>query len=762
MNLNKKDQIKSVGGIENEHSFHSRLFRRYMIYNLCFILIPVVMVMSIYFYQTEKQVRKDCLSSYQFAVKQVMRSVDSDISSLNAFAYKLSTDKNITPYRLRHGNYDSVEVIDQIKVYSSYFESYENMYLIVYGDEVMYSGRGTVSFPSVFKSTVSKVPNVYTYEGSWGAAEIKALLLNGDVNSSIPEGGMLMNRASEQCQLIVCPWKSAFGVRIGSVAAIVSCREYQELIEAGSENMDCAMLITDGNRNRVAFVDNGNKITDEQLKNYEEICTEGYTQASDGNWVVASISEINGWHYYMILPKNIIRIMTFSANQLLLISLIVLIFILILIGIWLAYRTYQPIRRLYTRIRDKADRDSAKNELDTIDTYITKMMESSSLFREQLSKSMQSETELSLQRLIAGTLPDNSIEDVCKKLGITGRKCAVSVINIFGGMRLWERNEKVLQPLAKIENVYTTELLYHDYIVLLMTFDEEMMLDERLNRVYAELQGCCGKGFTIGVGNACDDKRLLKDSLKEAIIAIEYGKVDEGMSIVHYASICVLNPTRLMTYAHTLQLDLLEALRARDEEAVSLALDRFKTLAEQQWDEAGLRYLVSLIVFCMRSAAQEVHLSDAAERIKQLEGCSNIGELFNKALNQAQDIMAYGSDSGTTRQNQVNDSILQYVDKNYKSSQLSLGAIADRFDVSSSYLSRVFREINGITFIDYITQKRMAEACRLLRTTDMRIQDVIEEVGYLDVASFSRKFKQIYGVTPGKYRDNFSGSEEDA
>lgn len=54
----------------------------------------------------------------------------------------------------------------------------------------------------------------------------------------------------------------------------------------------------------------------------------------------------------------------------------------------------------------------------------------------------------------------------------------------------------------------------------------------------------------------------------------------------------------------------------------------------------------------------------------------------------------------------------------------------------------------------------MSEAKRMLESTDMKVQSILEAVGYLDIASFSRKFKQIYGVSPGKYRENFRNSEE--
>lgn len=104
------------------------------------------------------------------------------------------------------------------------------------------------------------------------------------------------------------------------------------------------------------------------------------------------------------------------------------------------------------------------------------------------------------------------------------------------------------------------------------------------------------------------------------------------------------------------------------------------------------------------------------------------------------------------RQNQCAGDILQYVDAHYAEHELSLSSIAELFEMTTSSLSRLFSESTGMHFIDYLSQKRLAQATQLLKDTDMPISDIVAHIGYIDVSSFTRKFTKAYGASPTAYR----------
>lgn len=98
------------------------------------------------------------------------------------------------------------------------------------------------------------------------------------------------------------------------------------------------------------------------------------------------------------------------------------------------------------------------------------------------------------------------------------------------------------------------------------------------------------------------------------------------------------------------------------------------------------------------------------------------------------------------------DDIVAYVDQQYADYTLSLEHIALKYSISTSYLSRSFKEKTGLNFSQYISRCRMEEVIRLLLSTDAPLKDIIERVGYLDTPNFIRKFKKETGFTPGQYR----------
>ena len=82
---------------------------------------------------------------------------------------------------------------------------------------------------------------------------------------------------------------------------------------------------------------------------------------------------------------------------------------------------------------------------------------------------------------------------------------------------------------------------------------------------------------------------------------------------------------------------------------------------------------------------------------------------------------------------------------------MSLEYLAEKFGFSNFYWSRYFKEVVGQNFNDYVWTLRLERAKQLLVTT-MPLAEVVEHVGYIDVRSFTRRFKNAMGVTPTQYR----------
>ncbi|MDQ0662155.1 AraC family transcriptional regulator of arabinose operon [Arthrobacter ulcerisalmonis] len=86
-----------------------------------------------------------------------------------------------------------------------------------------------------------------------------------------------------------------------------------------------------------------------------------------------------------------------------------------------------------------------------------------------------------------------------------------------------------------------------------------------------------------------------------------------------------------------------------------------------------------------------------------------------------------------------------------------LADLAALVGVSSSHLSKLFREATGGGVLAHHTALKMARARRLLDTTDLTIAQVGREVGLQDQFYFSRQFRRLHGVSPSAYRAERKG-----
>lgn len=94
----------------------------------------------------------------------------------------------------------------------------------------------------------------------------------------------------------------------------------------------------------------------------------------------------------------------------------------------------------------------------------------------------------------------------------------------------------------------------------------------------------------------------------------------------------------------------------------------------------------------------------------------------------------------------------QIIAERFAEQELSLEGIAAELNVSHVYLSRLFKQEAGASFICVLTQTRIKEAIRLLSESDIPIHEIAERTGYESQHYFSTSFKKATGLPPNQYR----------
>lgn len=93
----------------------------------------------------------------------------------------------------------------------------------------------------------------------------------------------------------------------------------------------------------------------------------------------------------------------------------------------------------------------------------------------------------------------------------------------------------------------------------------------------------------------------------------------------------------------------------------------------------------------------------------------------------------------------------QYIGDNLQEA-LSLEVLASRCFYNPSYFSRIFKQKMGCSFSEYIRDKRISEAKRLLRETDLSMEEIAVAVGYSDRSAFHHVFSRCVEMSPKEYR----------
>ena len=96
--------------------------------------------------------------------------------------------------------------------------------------------------------------------------------------------------------------------------------------------------------------------------------------------------------------------------------------------------------------------------------------------------------------------------------------------------------------------------------------------------------------------------------------------------------------------------------------------------------------------------------------------------------------------------------VIHYVDQNL-AGDLSVSGIAESVHLNSVYLTRLFRQYSGLSLQQYIIEKRLAEAKRMLRNGQSPT-DVCYACGFNNYSNFSRTFTNPVKISPRQYQEN--------
>lgn len=191
-------------------------------------------------------------------------------------------------------------------------------------------------------------------------------------------------------------------------------------------------------------------------------------------------------------------------------------------------------------------------------------------------------------------------------------------------------------------------------------------------------------------------------------------------------------------------------LNAKDIKAIQELLDNLFFNIQQAQSYDYLQIAITEIFITLKiSYPHQFNLIETTIQDLILDNytLTDIKESMLLYIQQCLETIVHDKPSNTVLVNKVID----YINKNYAASDLSVAEISAHFDFTPTYLGTTFKKITQHSLLQYLTNVRMDKAKDLLANTDYSITEISELVGYSDVFYFSKKFKAIHGCSPKEY-----------
>ncbi|HIW33115.1 MAG TPA: helix-turn-helix transcriptional regulator [Candidatus Paenibacillus intestinavium] len=448
-----------------------------------------------------------------------------------------------------------------------------------------------------------------------------------------------------------------------------------------------------------------------------------------------------------------------------------------------ARKSYQPIQELSSSFPSFGLEKSAtsdKDELAQLSLYIQKMRDEGI----KMSKMINNQEVLSrnhlLQALLMGKLNVNNTKEANRNhlQKYFGKRETCSVIIIMFD----DYNTKVgKEPLKEqwllkyvicnvFENFsgehgihYSLDLAVDNGIVGIVSWSNDCAeeWEERSHTFAKQILAFMQRHFSCSLSCSVGELQPAEDlhmSFNSAIMLAEYRIFAGKQSIMMPSEVAQQRAAHLeedRRKVSDLVIDLNVAVSSRDPKKLQQLIEEMEKYFVLLEDASSFRTAYLQIVFSLNQFVNNIPLA-YREAIKyKLESLAEnqletVEEACAGLLHAAYGIQdSLGEESSDDR---LYSAMLEYVAENYMDYNLSLSMVAEKLSLTPSYVTRYFKNKNGLPLMQFVSKVRIDKAKEMLENSNLTIKEIVEQIGFVDENNFSRAFRKREGISPSKYR----------
>lgn len=220
--------------------------------------------------------------------------------------------------------------------------------------------------------------------------------------------------------------------------------------------------------------------------------------------------------------------------------------------------------------------------------------------------------------------------------------------------------------------------------------------------------------------------------------------------------ICAAYSWEAFEYPEELESKIKASIYNQNAEQTKKQIQIFKEYMEKRRYEpkkikAAYSKMIQHMLIALENSEKHIY-----EQIEPMGYSNKLRACFTrKEMNRLLDELCEMIDSYTGQKEDISNYAIKraisYIRIHYKEN-IMLEELANKLDITPEYLSTLFNREVGVNFSSFLKEFRISHAKRLLKSTDKKVYEIAEEVGYPDSKYFNRVFKEKVGVSPREFR----------
>lgn len=476
-----------------------------------------------------------------------------------------------------------------------------------------------------------------------------------------------------------------------------------------------------------------------------------------------------GWKIFSASPASFFYEPSNVMQQLILgICLLAIVLGILLSGI-LAKANYSPIKQLTLKIKDFSGHASepSTNEYRLIDSAFTRLNDKVSSLEESLQASAPLIKHNAVLNLLQGGAARGERADKLQFFGFA-REYSHYCCLLVDSRKAWAQMSSTHIQLIMsgiIEQLETSRLpgsriiaeeLPDKRIAAIVCAREESstLLEQFSQLVVAEGRKQFHTEVQLSWGCWVQEMSGLHLSYAEAQALMKYAYFLPEQAVLRDRSL-LKRENSLDEIPQSLLLKFKDKLQARQlDELVTVVGQLVAAMREGQYPANYCHFILGNTVFVYSDYLKSIRYKSPddghLDLYNQHIGMPDILHFQSWLVDSLTVFIAETEKRNSERALSTIEAAKQYIEQ-HLAEDLSLDAVSSKVFISPKYLSKLFKEELGVTYTDYVTTRRMEQAKALIENNNMTVEQIASTVGYGTAAYFIKRFKEMYGCTPGNY-----------